>query len=211
MHAFVIVSQKLEDRKTYIETTLEKAGISQFDRIRPETENPLGIKDIRQFIKNLAIGSSTNFGKAGIILDGDSMSLESQHALLKTLEEPPPKTTIYIGTSNISFLLPTIISRAQRIDLSHEAKAVIIQNRDDVIAFVNELVLLKKGERIRNISRLGKTKEEVMAWIDTAIRVLHESDIKRYHILLRHLLLAKKYQSNNVHPLSFIEHAFLMI
>lgn len=211
MHAFIIVSQKIEDRKIFIENALEKRGISPFDRIQPEIKTPLGIKDIRLFIKNLAIGSSTDRGKAGIIVDGDSMSLESQHALLKTLEEPPPNTTIYIGTSNISYVLPTIISRAERIEVAPSGETATANDRDAVISFVKELLLQKKGERILRLSRLGKTKEEIIAWVDTAIHLLHETDLQHYHHLIKHLLSAKKYQSNNVHPLLFIEHAFLMI
>ena len=42
---------------------------------------------------------------------------EPANALLKTLEEPPPRTTIVLVTAQPDDLLPTIRSRCQRIDL----------------------------------------------------------------------------------------------
>ena len=208
MHAFIVIAQNKEDRNTYIDRELKKLGISPFDRIYPDTESNLGIKDIRQFIKHLSINSSSEVGKAGIIIDGDTLSPESQHALLKTLEEPPPKTIIYIGISNSSFLLPAILSRGQIIDISQTYK---ITDEEMRIEFVKKIMNLKKGERILELSRIGKTREEYIEWVDSTIRALEEKKITEYSQVLRYLLRAKQYQNNNVHPLLFIEQAFLMV
>lgn len=48
------------------------------------------------------------------LLDAPGQS-QSQNALLKTLEEPPPGTVLILVTSNEARLLPTIRSRCQRV------------------------------------------------------------------------------------------------
>lgn len=59
--------------------------------------------------------SLSRWGKATVILfdEADKMNPQSANALLKTLEEPPPKTYFFLISSNISHILPTIRSRAQ--------------------------------------------------------------------------------------------------
>ena len=64
--------------------------------------------------------SVTSFGggwKVGVISGADRMQVEAANAFLKTLEEPPPKTLFLMMTDQPDAMLPTIISRSQRIDL----------------------------------------------------------------------------------------------
>ena len=65
--------------------------------------------------------SQTSLGggwKAGVIVSADRLNDASSNAFLKTLEEPPEKTLFLLLTDAPQYLLPTIISRCQRIDLS---------------------------------------------------------------------------------------------
>ena len=55
--------------------------------------------------------------KAGVVLGADRLRAESANAFLKTLEEPPPHTIFLLLSERPEQLLPTIISRCQRIDL----------------------------------------------------------------------------------------------
>ena len=50
-------------------------------------------------------------------MGADCLKKESANAFLKTLEEPPPRTIFLLLTESPEQLLPTIISRCQRIDL----------------------------------------------------------------------------------------------
>lgn len=52
------------------------------------------------------------------IIDGaELLSIEAANRLLKTLEEPPDNVTFILMTTNEKLLLPTIISRCQRLEL----------------------------------------------------------------------------------------------
>lgn len=53
-----------------------------------------------------------------LIDEAERLREEAANALLKTLEEPPATTTIILLTSRPQALLPTILSRAQRLDFA---------------------------------------------------------------------------------------------
>lgn len=56
--------------------------------------------------------------KVCVIAGADRMTREAANALLKSLEEPPDKSMFILLAENPQYLLPTIISRCQRFDLS---------------------------------------------------------------------------------------------
>lgn len=55
--------------------------------------------------------------KVGVIYGADRLRPESANAFLKTLEEPPPQTMYLLLTDQPDVILPTIVSRTQRVDL----------------------------------------------------------------------------------------------
>lgn len=56
--------------------------------------------------------------KVGEIFFADRLNGASANAILKTLEEPPPETLFLLATDHPEDLLPTIVSRCHRLDLS---------------------------------------------------------------------------------------------
>jgi DNA polymerase-3 subunit delta' len=89
--------------------TLERSGAAKI----------IPIETIRrQVIPRLA--SPPHEGRARVFLIEEATSLAgpSANALLKTLEEPPPRTHFVIGTTAPDQVLPTIRSRCQRINFA---------------------------------------------------------------------------------------------
>ena len=80
------------------------------DRNNPEPNT------LRDMLDHLGY-TAGNHRKFGVIEDADRMGVEAQNALLKTLEEPPPETTIILATANPASLLPTTRSRCQQLSL----------------------------------------------------------------------------------------------
>ncbi len=74
--------------------------------------------DIRGLIRRMSQTSFDGGWKAAVIVAADCMNSNSENALLKTLEEPPPKSVLLLLTDSPQALLPTIISRCQKIVLS---------------------------------------------------------------------------------------------
>jgi len=56
--------------------------------------------------------------KVLILLDAERMRPEAANALLKTLEEPPPRTVLILVTGSPEELLDTVRSRCRRIDVA---------------------------------------------------------------------------------------------
>lgn len=82
------------------------------ERVNPEPNT------LRRLLDELSLtGGAVNRHKIALIADADRMNDEAQNALLKTLEEPPPETTIILATANPATLLPTTRSRCQLIPL----------------------------------------------------------------------------------------------
>jgi len=77
-----------------------------------------GIDDIRQINETVGYASSCGKYKIYIIDEVHMLTKEAFNALLKTLEEPPPKVLFLFATTEPHKVLPTILSRCQRFNLN---------------------------------------------------------------------------------------------
>jgi len=99
-------------------------------------ENKIFVEDVRDFIFRL--GLKRVFGKyrIGIVESTELFSKEEiQNCLLKTVEEPPEKSIIILLTSQVQVLLPTLLSRCQRINFQLINPKIIkefIQNKYNI-------------------------------------------------------------------------------
>lgn len=82
--------------------------------LQPE-EGYIRIEEIRAVQKMLGYRAFEGGWKIAIMEGCDEMSIGAANSFLKTLEEPPDRTTIILICSNYHSLLPTIFSRCQRI------------------------------------------------------------------------------------------------
>lgn len=86
---------------------------------KPEDKQEIPIDEIRKLIKKLSLkapGKGT-IRKVIIIEDAQHMSEEAQNAMLKILEEPSADSVFLITVNSSEQLLPTIVSRAQQINV----------------------------------------------------------------------------------------------
>ena len=102
--------------------------------ITPEDGKSIKIEAIRQLQKFLTLKVISNKlpNRAVIIDEAQTLTLEAQHALLKTLEEPPIGTILILTTTNEYSLLPTIKSRLQLISVTRPLKSTMEQKYSDV-------------------------------------------------------------------------------
>jgi DNA polymerase-3 subunit delta' len=87
--------------------------------VHPEKKSRrIGVDQIRgQLILPVTQTSLAGGWKAGIIAGADRLTPEAANAFLKTLEEPPPQTLLLLLTDAPDTLLPTVVSRCQRVEL----------------------------------------------------------------------------------------------
>jgi DNA polymerase-3 subunit delta' len=82
-----------------------------------EGRRGIGIEQVRQLEHQAALRPYESDRKALILTDADGMSDDAANALLKTLEEPPEDTVLFLTASDASQVLPTIASRCQEVPL----------------------------------------------------------------------------------------------
>ncbi len=70
---------------------------------------------IGEVITRAGLKASRGRHKVLIVARAETMNPEAANRLLKTLEEPPPRTTIILTSSNPSAMLPTTVSRCQKV------------------------------------------------------------------------------------------------
>ena len=75
------------------------------------------VEQIRELNGALAQTAYAGGWKAAILLHADRMNDAAMNALLKTMEEPPGRTILILVTDQSQRLLPTIVSRCQRLNL----------------------------------------------------------------------------------------------
>jgi DNA polymerase-3 subunit delta' len=86
----------------------------------PPRDNPKGtptirIEQIRELERAAALAPLEGARKVFVVDDAERMTLPTAQALLKTLEEPPPRTLLVLIVANPRALPPTVLSRCQRV------------------------------------------------------------------------------------------------
>lgn len=74
-------------------------------------ESSISVNDVRTITTEIYWKPFQFERKIYIIQDADKMTVQAQNALLKVFEEPPSYAVIILITTNLSKLLPTILSR----------------------------------------------------------------------------------------------------
>lgn len=82
---------------------------------KTDTDPSPGMRDA--IIEPMSATAFSGGWKVGIVYCADRMQPAAANAFLKSLEEPTPKTMYLLLTDQPDSILPTIISRTQRIDL----------------------------------------------------------------------------------------------
>ena len=83
--------------------------------VEPGESGTIKIDQVREAIDRAAYRPFEGRRRVVIVDDADALNAEAQNALLKTLEEPPAASTFVLVTSRPDMLLPTVLSRCQRL------------------------------------------------------------------------------------------------
>lgn len=76
-----------------------------------------GVDDIREIIESIRYAPSPGKHRIFIVDEVHMLSKQAFNALLKTLEEPPPRSLFVFATTNPEAIPFTVLSRCQRYDL----------------------------------------------------------------------------------------------
>jgi len=120
-----------------------------------KSQKNIGIGQIREIKRFLALKNWQNGRRVVAIADGDNLTIPAQNALLKILEEPGQLTTIVIQTNNSQRLLPTIRSRCQLLRQASQ--------KEDGRRWENFLVEITKSSPRKRLQLIGRAQLELPA------------------------------------------------
>ena len=95
----------------------------------------LGVAEVRRIVAHTARRPTAGRWQITIIEDADRMPEYASNALLKAIEEPPPRGVLLLCAPSVEDLLPTIRSRCRLVPLRTppvEAVAEVLVRRDGV-------------------------------------------------------------------------------
>ena len=118
--------------------------------------------------------------KVGVIYGVDRLNPQSANAFLKSLEEPTPQTMYLMLTDQPDAILPTIISRSQRVDLPL-SEGVLEGEPYEAVA---EAFAAKDGPRLAAI--LAELKEDAD---DADVALVRKAFFKTVMSFVRKLML----------------------
>jgi DNA polymerase-3 subunit delta' len=88
-----------------------------------EDSRQIRIEQVRELAAELALTSHAGGYKVGVITPADALNRFAANALLKTLEEPSPRTLLVLVATQPSRLPPTLLSRCQRLSVRAPQRA----------------------------------------------------------------------------------------
>ena len=155
-HALLITGADGSGKTTLAEETatqilaLESRNLQDHPYFMAVNQTPVGIDQIRAVTTFLRLRTTgkQNIRRVVIIKRADTMTVEAQNALLKSLEEPPEDTLIILLAERAQSLLPTITSRTATVSIrtpSYDAIKEYFSTSEDLLAHAYALSNGKVG------------------------------------------------------------------
>ena len=144
----------------------------------------ISVESMRERI--VAPMSTTAFSggwKVGVIYGADRLRAEAANAFLKSLEEPTPQTLYLMVTDQPDGILPTIVSRSQRIDLPLPAGLL----EGEALAEVSKAFAAKDAAAL--VEKLKELKDEAD---DADVPLVRKTFFKTLLSFARQMMLAGK-------------------
>jgi DNA polymerase-3 subunit delta' len=213
----ILILGTIEKTKEAAQNLCKDYKILKFDVETFETGKAVGIGDIRNLQKKIFLKPIESESKAVILEAFFGMTIDSQNAFLKVLEEPPAHTIIIILVTSLDFVLPTILSRCNLINLQKNKKLSNEETENSLQIISN----LKNGDASHALliaQNNSKDRETALQFLENLIISTHdvlenkntELSTKNLQKILKSL--QKTYtiiKSTNVAPRFALENLFL--
>lgn len=171
MHSFVIQNAQYSMLNIQLDS----------DTLIIQPENSIGIAEVRQvqsFLSKKPIRGDKN---RIYLLQAHLLTVPAQNALLKTLEEPPGNSEVYLVTDHPDQLLSTVLSRVQVVAAPNRSYS---SNMSYTTNILQQLVAATVGERLKILEEQKFTRESLLEFINNLEFIIHQD-----------LSLAKLYQA----------------
>lgn len=178
-HALLFYGQKGLGKKAlaieFSKFLIGKTSPPDFILIEPQGKE-IQIAQIRSLMQGLSFKPYLADFKIAVLNKAHLMTQESQNCFLKFLEEPTDKTYLILITEYPAMLLPTILSRVQKLRFFPEKDFEIEDNKDLISDLVkmSESDLASRFQYAKNIST-----EDLRGTLDIWLRYFRKIFINR--------------------------------
>ncbi len=111
---------------------------TSLDVIEIDAASNTGVENIRELIERSRFAPVQARWKVYVVDECHMLSTAAFNALLKTLEEPPPRVVFVLATTDPQRVLPTIVSRCQRFEF-RQIPLNALRNHLEMIASKEEI------------------------------------------------------------------------
>jgi len=165
-HAYLFAGAgEVDKRETVLAFAREATGFGE-DAFNPDLmlvgvedgEQGISIAQIREIKKFLSLTPHGGKNRVVIVDEFEKMKPEASSAILKILEEPPQNSVLILISDYPAMILPTILSRVQKINFSTVVKKALagIDKRKEIFYDLTELILSNTVEKLNKIEDLCK-------------------------------------------------------
>ena len=135
------------------ETLISYFQREEKDKLKNKTKKiPVGF--IREAIDFVMLKSGLSKNKILFIDGAENLTISSQNALLKTLEEPPQNTYIIIQSNRFKCLNQTIYSRCQLIHFNNLSQDELYSWAEDILQNKNDKCVIPSYMTPKKVSQL---------------------------------------------------------
>lgn len=149
--------------------------------LKPEGSS-IKVDQIRRLIEELLLKPVEARTRVVVIQDVQKMNTNAANALLKTLEEPYPNTVFVLTAHTATEVLPTILSRCQRIafqPLTTESLRVLLSDAAPVNTNWGQLAYLAGGSLVQARKLLAPSIQQRHMWLLNEMAVLPQASSAR--------------------------------
>ncbi len=171
----------------------EPEGDPDFKLLTPrleEDETKIYIEDVRDLKSYLSLKPYFGPYKFVVINDADRLVTEASNAMLKLLEEPTPLTVIILISSKPKLLLPTVLSRCEKVSFLPSKEIAV--NKDTAKSVEEFLNISKQGitERLQYAEKLfaGKNYQDLIVGLIHTLRPQGDRQVLKGLLRLNYLL-----------------------
>ena len=173
------------------------------------SDEKLGVEQAKKIRQHLSLKPYSARGRAVVVQNFSIMTDEAQNSLLKTLEEPPAEAIILLGADSEKKILPTILSRVERIEGAGNRG----QQNNSIPSTLNleSLLTMTIDQRFEYIEKL----EDKAAFLHQMLEYFHHQLLTTHNSLhtdfAKDLLKAEEWAQANGNLKAILEYLMLKL
>ncbi|MGH7934309.1 MAG: ATP-binding protein [Candidatus Binataceae bacterium] len=158
------------------------------------------IEQVRDLIAHLGVRPARGPRRVALIDDAETLNLPAQNALLKTLEEPPGSTLVFVITESERALLDTVRSRTRPVHFGPlevaDIAAVLTARAGIGVERAHALAQLARGSLGRALA-LAAGEEPPIKELLAGLSRARSLDFAEIHVLAQEFFAAREQASDN--------------